>query len=242
MINFGIKLKDIVLPARCICCSEYVERVGLCDSCWREVKWISEPKCKVCGQPLEDESCKYCTADKNYFDRAVSVMVYERLARHLVIGFKDNDATLYAPIFAQWINRIIQEFLDEIDIMIPVPVTKKRRLFRKYNQTELLCQELKKLSKLHYEPRILEKTKETVAQKTLNREKRLKNLKKSFSLNPEFSVKHKNILLIDDVITTGATSNACTQLLKESGADKVYVATLARVTLNSNLPSNVSLK
>jgi ComF family protein len=169
-------------------------------------------------------------------------MVYERLARHLIINFKDHDATLYAPIFAQWINRIIQEFSDEIDIMIPVPITNKRRLFRKYNQTELLCLELQKLSKLHYEPRILEKTKETVAQKTLNREKRLKNLKKSFSLNPEFSVKHKNILLIDDVITTGATANACAQLLKEDGADKVYVATLARVTLNSTPPRDVSLK
>lgn len=242
MINFWMKLKDIALPARCICCNEYVERVGLCDSCWREIKWISEPKCQICGQPLENESCRYCTANENYFDRAVSVMVYERLARHLIISFKDNDATLYAPIFAQWINRIIQEFADEIDLMIPVPITNKRRLFRKYNQTELLCLELQKLSKLHYEPRILEKTKETAAQKTLNREKRLKNLKKSFSLNPEFSVKHKNILLIDDVITTGATSNACAQLLKEFGANKVYVATLARVTLSNNLPYDVSLK
>ncbi len=242
MISFWMKVKDMVLPARCIYCNEYVERVGMCANCWREVKWISEPKCKICGQPLENESCKCCVADDNYFDQAVSAIIYEGLARHLIINFKEHDATLYAPIFAQWINRIIQEFADEIDLMIPVPITKKRRLFRKYNQTELLCQELQKLSKLHYEPRILEKNKETVAQKTLNREKRLKNLKKSFSLNSKFSVKHKNILLIDDVITTGATSNACAQLLKEAGADKVFVATLARVTLNSNTSRDASLR
>jgi len=238
MVNFWIEMKDAILPPRCICCDKYIDKVGVCDSCWQEIRWISDPKCKICGQPLEDEVCKYCSVNKNYFDRAVSVMIYEKLARHLIINFKDHDATLYAPIFAQWINRIIQEFVDDIDFLVSVPTSKKRRLIRKYNQTELLCLELQKLSKLHFEPRILEKTRETVAQKTLNRERRLKSIRKSFQLNPKFSVKHKNVLLIDDVITTGATSNACSQLLKEAGADKVYVATLARVTLKNNTSHN----
>ena len=233
MIDFWGITKDVLLPPRCLCCSEYIEKVGLCNNCWREINWISDPKCEICGQPLENESCRYCTANKNYFDRAVSVMIYERLARQLIINFKDHDATLYAPVFAQWMNRIIQEFADEVDFLVSVPISKNCRLTRKYNQTELLCLELQKLSKLHFEPRILEKAKETVAQKTLNRERRLKNLRKSFTLNPEFPVKSKNILLIDDVITTGATSNACAQLLKEAGANKVYIATLARVILKA---------
>lgn len=234
MINFLEKIKSVLLPPRCVCCGEYVKRIGICNNCWREIKWISDPKCKICGLPLEGESSGCCTSNENYFDRAVSVMKYDGLARQLILNFKDRDATLYAPIFAQWLNRIIQEFIDDVDFLIPVPINRSRRLIRKYNQTELLCLELQKISGVEYEPRILKKFKETAPQKSLNRERRLRNLRKSFDWNPKFSIKNKNVLLIDDVITTGATSNACAQLLKKAGANKVYVATLARVFLKSN--------
>lgn len=235
MADFWERIKDALLPPRCIFCGEYVERVGVCNSCWGGIKWISEPKCKICGQPLEYETCKYCIAGENFFDRVVSVMVYEGLARHLILKFKDNEATLYAPIFAQWLNRIIQDFSLDVDFLVPVPISLKRRFKRKYNQTELLCIELQKLSSLNYEPRILEKLKETAPQKSLNRKNRLKNLRKTFSVNEKISVKDKVILLIDDVITTGATANSCAELLKKAGASKVYVATLARVILKSNV-------
>ena len=238
MIGFWERIKDVLLPPRCICCGEYVERVGVCNHCWSEIKWISEPKCEICGQPMEYETCKYCVAGENFFDKAVSVMLYEGLARHLILKFKDQDATLYVPIFARWLNRIIQDFSQDVDFLVPVPISLTRRFERKYNQTELLCIELQKLSGLNYEPRILEKIRETAPQKSLNREKRLKNLKKTFSVNEKISVKNKVVLLIDDVITTGATANACAELLKKSGAAKVYVATLARVILKSNVASS----
>ena len=235
MVGFWKRVKDTLLPPRCICCGEYVEKVGVCDNCWGGIKWISEPKCKICGQPIEDEICKYCIADENFFDRAVSVMVYEGLARHLILKFKDCEATLYASIFAKWLNRIIQDFLEEIDFIVPVPISFKRRFKRKYNQTELLCIELQKLSGLKYSPEILIKSKETAMQKSLNRERRRQNLRKSFSVNEKISIKDKVILLIDDVITTGATANACAELLKKAGASKVYVATVARVILKSKI-------
>lgn len=238
MSDFLKRIRDTLLPPRCIYCKEYVERVGVCDNCWREIKWISEPKCKICGQPMEDESCKYCIRDDNFFDRAVSVMVYEGLARHLILKFKDGEATLYAPIFAQWLNRIIQDFLREVDFLVPVPISLKRRFKRKYNQTELLCIELQKLSNLHYVPEILKKSKETAMQKSLNKERRRINLRKSFSVNEKISVKDKVILLIDDVITTGATANACAELLKKAGASKVYVATVARVILKNAISNS----
>jgi len=233
MVDFWKRIKDVLLPPRCICCKEYVERGGVCDGCWKGIKWISEPKCEICGQPIENESCKYCITDKNFFDKAVSVMVYEGLARHLILKFKDGEATLYAPIFAQWLNRIIQDFVDEVDFLVPVPTSLKRRFKRKYNQAELLCIELQKLSGLNYAPEILRKFKETSMQKSLNRERRRTNLRKSFSVNEKISVKNKVVLLIDDVITTGATANACSELLKKAGASKVYVATVARVILKN---------
>lgn len=235
MSGFWKRIKDALLPPRCICCKEYVERVGVCDSCWKRIKWISEPKCKICGQPMEDESCKYCIMDENFFDRAVSAMVYEGLARHLVLKFKDGEATLYAPIFAQWLNRIIRDFLSEVDFLVPVPISLKRRFKRKYNQAELLCIELQKLSGLCYVPEILRKSKETAMQKSLNREKRRINLRKSFSVNEKVSIRDKVILLVDDIITTGATANACAELLKKAGASKIYVATVARVILKNEI-------
>ena len=238
MSDFLKRIKDALLPPRCICCKEYVERIGVCDNCWKGIKWISEPKCKICGQPTENENCKYCAADENFFDKAVSAVVYEGLARNLILKFKDGEATLYAPIFAQWLNRIIQDFLSEVDFLVPIPISLKRRFKRKYNQTELLCIELQKLTGLHYVPEILRKSKETAMQKSLNKERRRINLRKSFSVNEKISIKDKVILLIDDVITTGATANACAELLKKSGASKVYVATVARVILKNTISNS----
>ena len=156
----------------------------------------------------------------------------------MILKFKDGEATLYAPIFAQWLNRIIRDFLREVDFLVPVPISFKRRFKRKYNQTELLCIELQKLSNLHYVPEILKKSKETAMQKSLNKERRRINLRKSFSVNEKISVKDKVILLIDDVITTGATANACAELLKKAGASKVYVATVARVILKNAISNS----
>jgi len=231
MRDFFEKIKDAVLPPACVCCGNFLEKTGLCNSCWNEIKWISEPKCEICGQPLEQETCNYCIGNQNYFDKAVSVIVYEGLARQMILKFKDSDFSIYSSIFAQWMNRVIQEFSDEIDLLVSVPISRKRRLKRKYNQSELLCRELRDLSKLNYEPRILKKIKETPSQKSLNRETRLKNLQNSFAIDQNFQLKNRVILLIDDVITTGATANTCAKLLKEAGAKKVYVATLARVML-----------
>lgn len=233
MKDFFEKIKDAILPPACICCGSFLDKIGICSSCWSDIKWISEPQCEICGQPLEKETCEYCIENQNYFDKAVSVMVYEGLARQMILKFKDSDFSIYSSIFAQWMSRIIQEFSDEIDLLVPVPISRKRRLKRKYNQSELLCCALRDLLKLDYEPRILKKIKETPSQKLLNRETRLKNLKNSFAIDQNFQITNKVILLVDDVITTGATANTCAKLLKKAGAKKVYVATLARVILEN---------
>ena len=106
------QIKGAILPPACICCGSFLDKIGICGSCWSEIRWISEPKCEICGQPLEKETCEYCIENQNYFDKAVSVMVYEGLARQMIIKFKDSDFSIYSSIFAQWMNRTIQEFLD----------------------------------------------------------------------------------------------------------------------------------
>lgn len=118
-------------------------------------------------------------------------------------------------------------------MIIPVPTNFLQRILRRYNQTELLCRELSEISKIDYEPRVLGKNGNSKIQKMLSRKRRLKNLKNVFSINEKYvgAIRDKVVLLVDDVITTGATANECANVLKSAGAAKVYVATLARVKL-----------
>lgn len=239
MKNIFLKLlriaEDVCFPFTCICCDNYVEKEGLCKECWKKIKWISDPRCRICGKPmLEGNSiCANCQKNKNYFDKAVSVFSYDDFSKLMILRFKNEDATYLAPIFAQWINRIIKDFSYELDFIIPVPTDFWRRLIRRYNQTELLAQELQKVSDICYEPRVLQKSGYSSPQKNLSRVKRLINLHKSFFINEKYKdvVRDKTVLLVDDVITTGATANECSKLLKQAGATKVYVATIAKVDL-----------
>ena len=226
--------KEIIFPFTCACCDNYVEKDGLCKDCWKKIKWISDPRCEICGKPMPENSvCIDCLKGENHFDKAVSVFSYDSFSKKLILSFKNQDATYLAPLFAQWINRIIQDFSYDLDVIVPVPTDFWRRITRKYNQTELLAQELQKISDIDYVPRVLQKSGRTDSQKTLSRTQRLINLKKSFSLNEKYkeAVKDKTVLLVDDVITTGATANECSKLLKKAGASVVYVATIAKVDL-----------
>ncbi len=231
------KIINLCFPMTCVCCENFVESEGLCKDCWDKIHWLSEPICEICGKQVDTEIkiCSECIRQKPIFDKAVSVFSYDAFSKHMILNFKDNDCTYLAPLFAKWIERIIKKFSYEIDVIIPVPISFKRRLLRKYNQTELLAYELHKLSNIKYEPRSLKKNKDTVNQKKLSKKFRLKNLAKSFEVNPKykFNIKDKVILLIDDVITTGATANECARPLKNAGALKVYVATIARVDLHN---------
>lgn len=153
------KITDICFPPTCACCENFIEKRGLCKNCWEKIKWLTEPLCEICGKPVETqgEICVDCIKHKPYFDKAIAVFSYESFSKKMILKFKNEDGTYLAPLFAEWINRIIQNLTYEIDLIIPVPIGFFRRFIRKYNQTELLAQELHKLSNIAYEPRVLEK-------------------------------------------------------------------------------------
>ncbi|MBQ7674395.1 MAG: ComF family protein, partial [Alphaproteobacteria bacterium] len=171
--------------------------------------------------------------NKPYFDKAISVFVYNEFSKQIILRFKHSDATYLYEQLASWMYRSATSEITNADIIIPVPIHFLKRLKRKYNQSELLAQEVSQLSGIKYEPRILMKIKKTLPQEGLSGKERRKNIVGSFGIDENFKdlIVDKNIVLIDDVFTTGATVNECSKVLKKFGAKTITVVTLARVVL-----------
>jgi ComF family protein len=233
---FSDAIKNILFPIRCINCSQFVDTKGICNSCWKQITWISDPKCKICGTPFDTDIydiCPSCLAHKPHFDQAMAVFEYNDASRNIVLGFKHNDRTYLAKQAAGWLWRSCDQHLHSVDLIIPVPIFFWKRLVRKYNQSELLSLELSKLTKIAYAPDILLKTKNTTQQEGLSGNRRRKNVIGSFGVAEKHQqrLKNKRILLVDDVFTTGSTVDECAKVLKKHGAISVMVITLARVVL-----------
>jgi ComF family protein len=165
------------------------------------------------------------------FDKAVAVFEYNDSSRNILLKFKHGDDTSLCSRLALLMYGAAKEAIEDADLLIPVPIHFFKRLKRKYNQSELLAQKLEKLSGIRYEPRILQKKKQTPQQEGLSRNMRLQNVKGSFCVNEKYAdlLKGKNVVLTDDVLTTGATADECAKVLKNHGAKKVVVSVVARV-------------
>lgn len=223
-------LRDLCFPLTCVCCDDFVETPGLCADCWTKIRWISNPKCSICGMPFELNVCSVCakcSASKPKFDKAVSVCVYDEFSKGMILKFKNGDATYLAYQFAAWMYRVAQVEIDSSDIIVPVPIYFWKRMRRKYNQAEELAREISKLSCVEYDPDVLVKTRSTLPQEGLSRAQRLKNLLRAFAVTQD--VRGKKILIVDDVLTTGSTINECAKVLKKAGASEVRAVTIARV-------------
>jgi ComF family protein len=234
--KFLSTLKDICFPLTCCNCGQFVDSEGLCSECWKTIKWTGDPKCRICGIPFEidvDMLCPECLRKKPHFDKAISVFEYDDFSKDMILKFKHGDMTFMSRQLAAWIYRASENEIKNADIIVPVPIHFFKRLKRKYNQSELLAQELEKISGIPCEPRILQKIKSTPQQEGLSRSTRLKNINGSFGVNPEYSprLNAKTVVLLDDVLTTGSTAGECSKILKKHGATKVIVLTIARVSL-----------
>jgi len=186
----------------------------------------------VCGlalnvSVLEDQICGKCGTWPPPYDQCRSLIKFNEHSKRIIHAFKYYDKTNLAKIFAELIyNRYATE-ISNIDLVVPVPMHKLKRLFRMYNHAHLLAAEIAKIinKPLHYD--VLVKSKWTKSQTTLSGVKRGQNLGNSIKLRSAEMIKNKKVLLVDDVKTTGATINKCSKLLKKGGAQKIYVVTIA---------------
>jgi ComF family protein len=216
-----------------ICGKEIFDGGSLCKTCTNTLTFNNKHTCTVCGRHTDaDEICIECKALAPKYKMAVSPLVYEGGAITLIHKFKKSDAYL-KEYFADIIAPKCAKF-DDAEALCSIPLTKRSLANRGYNQAELLAQSLGKRLNLPIIYNALIKKKQTEEQKTLNRAEREQNLAGCFKADKNL-VKGKTLILVDDVMTTGATADeACTALLK-AGAAKVYFATIASVTYKGEM-------
>jgi ComF family protein len=228
---------NALLPPRCLRCGCLVDAPGtLCADCWAGLDFLAPPYCAVCGFPFEFEAqegalCTACAARPPAFGRARAVFRYDETSRRLILTFKHGDRTDAAPAFARWLLRAGAEVLAEADLLVPVPLHWTRLFQRRYNQAALLAKSVGLATGLPVAPTVLMRRRRTPSQGGLNASARRRNVRGAFALRPAGAprLKGRNVVLIDDVLTTGATVGECARVLRGAGANAVDVLTLARV-------------
>jgi ComF family protein len=206
----------------------------ICNKCKSSFSLISGHICQKCGIPLSSggEFCYECKKNlKHYaFDKMRSVYEYKDSVRKLILKFKYSNRTFLAKDFAAVMYEFMENtvFYQDIDFIIPVPLNILRRIKRGYNQADLLAQELSLKSSIPVLRNILFRNKVTRPQFKLSKAERFKNVKNSFFVKNMEIIAGKNILLIDDIVTSSSTVSACSSVLKLHGAGRVFVLTLAR--------------
>jgi ComF family protein len=233
----GRALAQTVLPPTCLACRKPAGATGgLCAKCWQGAGFIERPYCERLGTPFSYESggpliSPSAFADPPVFDRARAAMRFSDVARDLVHLLKYGDRLDLVKPFSGWMSRAGDELLRDADALIPVPLHWTRLFQRRFNQSAELARVIARQRKVPVIDDVLVRVRATPPQVGLARDERAKNVHGAFAIEKNFrwKVKGKRIVLIDDVLTTGATANACSRVLRRAGAIKVDVLTLARV-------------
>lgn len=229
-------LADAVFPPRCPSCHAYVSAVGnFCAACFNSLKMIETPLCACCGVPfvvaMEAASlCPQCLDNNPEFELARAALVYDATSAPLVTALKFNDQWANLERYVAMMLRAGGDVLQGADMLVPVPLHWRRLLTRKFNQSALLAYGIAKRTGLPCAPEMLQRVIYTKPQMRMKRKERLKNVKRAFAVpaTAQKMLQHKTVVLVDDVVTTGATVNACAKALKSAGAREVRVLALAR--------------
>lgn len=228
---------DFILPPLCPHCETRVQRMGgLCPACAAGLKLIAAPHCALCGLPFpyemgEDCLCAGCLAHTPHFVAARAATVYDDHSRGLILALKHGDQTELAELLGGWMARAGRDLCQDADALIPVPLHWTRLWHRRYNQSVLLAQAVGKQVDRPVWSRLLRRRRMTPSQKGHSRVQRRANVGGAFWVPPH--LRHKivgvSLVLVDDVLTTGATVDEAARVLLRAGAAKVTVLTAARV-------------
>lgn len=241
-------LVDLVYPPRCpLCGSAIGAQSGLCAACWSELRIPSEPWCACCQRPFGQSSaqsgaiCAPCLADPPRHDGIAAGTLYGEGSRKLALAFKHGGRVAMAPMLA----RLIAARLPVLDgewLAVPVPLHRWRLWSRGFNQAALLAREVARLTGARLVVDGLVRRKRTPMLGGLGRKARARALAGALAVDPKFAaaVRGAQVILVDDVLTSGATSEACVRALKGAGASKVIVACFARVLdeVEGGIPQN----
>jgi ComF family protein len=201
------------------------------------------PHSDGCGSPFEHDQgpgalCAACLSTRRSVSRARAACLYDEHSRDLILKLKHADRTDLAPLFARWLSRAAADLIAEADAICPVPLHPRRLLARRYNQAAEIARPLAKLSKQAYRPELLARNRSTPTQGGRSGRARRENVRNAFAVpaRSRSMVEGRRILLVDDVLTTGATGDACATALLKAGAAAVDLAVVARVAERGTQP------
>jgi len=231
--KFFISFVDLFYPRHCLGCHQALsEKKFLCRDCENQIEPLSPPCCQICSYPLlssDVKTCHNCAKRKLHFIAGIGAIRYRGLMRELLSRYKYGREQSLKPLLQHLIlGALHEERLQEINFtaVVPVPLHALRQRERGFNQVLSLAQQVAKFKNLPLRL-LLKRTSPTSFQAGSNRQRRLKNLEGAFSLRRPTSLRG-NFLLVDDVLTTGATLNECAKVLLQAGANQVWAVTLAR--------------
>jgi ComF family protein len=229
-------LLDTLLPPRCLACDTPVSADGqFCLPCFRAASFVSAPLCSQCGVPMSFGTpgivlkCQRCLEAPPAFTQARAALRYDAMAQKLILPFKYADRTEVARGLARLMLRPGASLLAQADMLMPVPLHRTRLRQRRYNQAALLAAELARLASRPLRVDGLIRVKITLPLASLGLAARQEQLRDAIAVRPGYLVTGRRILLVDDVLTSGTTADACAQALLREGAAQVNVLTAARV-------------
>lgn len=234
----GRSLLDILLPPS--------HNFGRSDNHldWSQFTFLDDPCCDLCGFPFEFDQgakaiCGACAGRTPIFDKCRAAFTYNDHSRPYILAFKHGGRTMHLDRFARQLQRAGHPFWKDADMIVPVPLHRSRLIKRRFNQAALLARALSQHVSIPFEPEILFRHKATISQGGQSQKGRFRNVKGAFTVpeTAQLAIKDKVIVLIDDVMTTGATLESCAKALKRAGAQKVYALTLSRVVRAQQIPT-----
>jgi len=236
---------DLLVPPVCTSCmAPLAVHDALCPACWREVAFIRPPLCDRMGVPMPFDTggpmiSAAAAAEPPQYDRLRAVARYEGPIRRLVRDLKFHDRHHGRRLIGRWLAETGRPLLADAEVIVPVPLSRWRLLGRRFNQSALLAGELARLTGLPHRPLALVRTRRTRPQPGLTRSERKANVRAAFAVPAAHRavVAGRRVLLVDDVVTTGATVEACARALRSAGAVRVDVLALALVTDRALVPT-----
>lgn len=231
------RLLDFIWPRECEVCHRPVDRPGryVCSECLMRLPFIpTEGCCRKCGRDVPELDrefrCQDCRESRPSFDRAASALRFAVDAREMLVAFKSKNHLWLRNDFADWLEATARArfLVEEIDLVVAMPSTWKRRYDRGYNQCDYLAAPLAKRLGVAFVKRAIKRTGNPKRQSTLSEEERKENVKGTFLVRKPAAVAGKTVMVVDDVMTTGATLSECAKALKVAGAKRVWCISLLR--------------
>ncbi|WP_299684520.1 double zinc ribbon domain-containing protein [uncultured Tateyamaria sp.] len=236
-----------IYPPRCLACGGMVDSdFGLCGTCWGQTPFVGHTRCDMCSVPLPGQArgevlhCDDCMRAPKPWAQGRAALIYDGIARKMVLGFKHGDRQEIATPAAQWMLNTCRDMLDETVLIAPVPLHWMRLAKRRYNQSALLARALADLAGCDWCPDLLVRTQYTPSLDGKSRDVRQGILNDSIVVNKRrrHRIAGRPVLLVDDVLTTGATLGVCTEMCRAAGASRVCISVLARAVKAPYIPLN----